>query len=117
MDNYNVILHFDQDDSKVLGMVLRNAKNYLAALPDEDFRLAIVINAGGVKQLQNLHSEYHALAGSLIGTGKVYIAVCRNALNENSLAASDIWPEVQIVPAGLVEIVKLQRAGYAYIKP
>lgn len=117
MSEYNVILHFDQNDSKVLGMVLRNAKNYLNGLPNEDFNLVIVINAGGVKLLADLNSEYHAQARKLAESGKVSIEVCQNALNEHNLGAGDIWPEPHIVPAGLVEIVKLQRKGYAYIKP
>ena len=45
------------------------------------------------------------------------IRLCRNALNDNNLTEADLWPGVEVVPAGLVEIVRLQQAGFAYIKP
>ena len=45
------------------------------------------------------------------------IRLCRNALNDNNLTEADLWPGVEVVPAGLVEIVRLQQNGFAYIKP
>ena len=45
------------------------------------------------------------------------IRLCRNALNDNNLTEADLWPGIEVVPAGLVEIVRLQQAGFAYIKP
>ena len=49
--------------------------------------------------------------------------VLRNAANyltalaEHGIDPARVWPECEIVPAGLVEVVRLQREGFAYIKP
>ena len=45
------------------------------------------------------------------------LLLCANALADNKIDHADIWPGCDVVPAGLVEIVRLQREGFAYIKP
>ncbi|MDE5878854.1 MAG: DsrE family protein, partial [Desulfovibrio sp.] len=47
----------------------------------------------------------------------VRFKICANALAENGIAHERLWPGCQVVPAGLVEVVRLQREGFAYIKP
>ena len=39
------------------------------------------------------------------------------AVADNSIDDSRLWQGCTVVPAGLVEVVRLQRAGFAYIKP
>ena len=35
----------------------------------------------------------------------------------NNVAPADLWEGCEVVPAGVVEIVKLQREGFAYLRP
>lgn len=114
--NYDLILHLDSRDPDMLRLVFRNATNYLNALHDEKFSLQIVANGGGALLFTKDHQELHSMAEPLIEKG-VIIKVCANALAEHAIDIDRVWSECRIVPAGLVEIVKLQRAGFAYIKP
>lgn len=114
--NYNLILHLDSKDEDMLRLVLRNAANYLNALPEENFQLEIVANGGGATQFTKAHSALRETALPLQQRG-VKFKVCANALAEHGINHDQVWPECIIVPAGLVEIVRLQRTGYAYIKP
>jgi uncharacterized protein len=41
----------------------------------------------------------------------------RNALAKQSLAAADLVEGCEIIPAGIVELIRLQQEGFAYIKP
>ena len=116
MGYYDLVLHVDSTDPAILKMVILNANNYLNALPSERFLLIIVANAGAVKLLTNEQQELHDFAKLVLNRG-VSLRVCANALAENNLTQENIWPQCQIVPAGLVEIVRLQREGFAYIKP
>jgi intracellular sulfur oxidation DsrE/DsrF family protein len=52
----------------------------------------------------------------LAGAGVLFTA-CRNALRARGIPESGLWPFVQIVPAGVLELIRCQREGYAYIKP
>jgi len=114
--NYNALLHLDSGEPEMFRLVARNAANYLNALPGEKFELHIVANGGGAILFTPGHSDLHELAKPLMSKG-VKFKICANALNGHGIAREHVWPECEIVPAGLVEIVKLQRAGFAYIKP
>lgn len=116
MGFYDAILHIDSADPAIFKMVMRNAVNYLNAIPAEKFELHIVANGKGVTQFTNGNDELHALALEVVARG-VVIKVCANALAENNIRHENVWPECIIVPAGLIEVVRLQKAGFSYIKP
>jgi intracellular sulfur oxidation DsrE/DsrF family protein len=55
--------------------------------------------------------------GALASAG-VEFRVCRNTLSARKIAESSLLMEAKVVPAGVVEIARLQaEEGYAYIKP
>lgn len=113
--NYNVVMHIDSGEPDRFRLVARNCANYLSALPDEKFEIAVVANAGAASLFVG-HDELRVLAEPLMAQG-VRFKICANALREQNIDPVRLWPGCLVVPAGLVEIVKLQRAGYAYIKP
>lgn len=114
--DYNLALHVDSDDSAIMKLALNNAANYFAALQAGAFSVVIVVNGPAVVLLSGAKSELAAKAIELAERG-LEIRVCSNALRANNILPEDIWPICKVVPAGIVELVHLQRAGYAYIKP
>lgn len=116
MGFYDAILHLDSSDEASGRLVFRNAANYLNALENEKFTLVIVANGGGVSLVLNSRKELRAQAEPVLQKG-VKLKVCANALREHNFSKDVIWPECEIVPAGLVEIVRLQKSGFCYIKP
>lgn len=114
--NYDLCLHVDLKDADRLALALKNARNYQNALPGETFQLVMVGNGGAVTLFTRQQTALWEVAQPLMKNGLV-IRLCQNALNDNSLTQEDLWPGVEIVPAGLVEVVRLQKSGFAYIKP
>lgn len=114
--NYDLVLHIDSGENAKMNLILRNAANYLNALPGEKFELAIAANGPGVRHFTMASNEFEEKLKELSQKG-VKFRVCANALADNGIAKDKLWPFCEVVPAGLVEIVRLQRAGYAYIKP
>ncbi|MBD5557719.1 MAG: hypothetical protein HDQ92_03990 [Desulfovibrio sp.] len=117
--NYDLCLHLDARDPAILALVLRNAENYLNGLPGESFRLDVVANGGGAPLFAAEGPEFaeaKAKVAALIKRG-VRFKLCANALAEHGIDHARLWPGCQVVPAGLVEVVRLQREGFAYIKP
>ena len=114
--DHNLVLHIDSARDDVLRLLLRNAENYLAALPGEKFELAVVANGPGVTQFRGELGELGERAKALAAQG-VKFRMCANALREKSVAPESLWPFCEIVPAGLVELVRLQKEGFAYVKP
>ena len=113
--DYDAVLHIDAEEESRFRVVARNCANYLKALPDEKFELVVIANGAAVTLFTG-HDELRALAEPLMENG-VRFKVCANALAEHNIDPVNLWPGCLVVPAGLVEIVKLQRSGYAYIKP
>lgn len=47
----------------------------------------------------------------------VYFVACNNSLISNNIKRESLIDIVNIVPSGVVELVKKQSEGYSYIKP
>ncbi|WP_297826114.1 DsrE family protein [uncultured Desulfovibrio sp.] len=114
--NYDLCLHIDSNEPAMLRMVLKNASNYIKGLPGESFQLAVVANGPAVTLFTDEHADLRELAAPLLDQG-VRVMLCANALADNSIEHSRLWQGCTVVPAGLVEVVRLQREGFAYIKP
>lgn len=114
--NYDLCLHIDSQEASMLRLVLKNAANYFKALPDERFQLIVVANGPGVTHFTRENEESRRVAAPLQEQG-MRILVCANALADNKIEHSSLWQGCEVVPAGLVEVVRLQREGFAYIKP
>ena len=100
----------------MLRLVLKNAANYIKGLPGEKFQLAVVANGPAVILFTDEHADLRELAAPLLAQG-VRVMLCANALADNKIDHARLWPGCSVVPAGLVEVVRLQREGFAYIKP
>ena len=114
--NYDLCLHIDSNDPAMLRLVLKNAANYIKGLPGEKFQLAVVANGPAVILFTDEHADLRELAAPLLAQG-VRVMLCANALADNKIDHARLWPGCSVVPAGLVDVVRLQREGFAYIKP
>jgi intracellular sulfur oxidation DsrE/DsrF family protein len=85
---------------------------------DPRTRVEIVAYGEGVQFLQNdrLFSDEGPKVAALAARGVVF-KVCENSLRAANLGRGDLLPRVEVVPSGTLEIARLQRAGYAYIRP
>lgn len=114
--NYDLVLHVDSDDPRILSLAFANVNNYRNALQDEDLHIVLVANGPGVKRFTIDDADFARQGDDLSAQG-LAIRLCANALRAFEIPRDRLWPCVSVVPAGLVELVRLQRAGYAYIKP
>ena len=113
---YNLLLHVDSDETKTLDLALSNAHHFLGAFRNETIRLVMVINGPGVKLITTDYPEQARKAAEITGKG-ASIMVCGNALKAYDMENAELWPDVEVVSSGIVEIVRLQDDGMAYVKP
>lgn len=85
---------------------------------DPRTQVVIVAYGEGVQFLQSdtLFSDEGPKVAALAERGVVF-KVCENSLRAGNLVRRDLLPRVEVVPSGTLEIARLQRAGYAYIRP
>jgi intracellular sulfur oxidation DsrE/DsrF family protein len=51
------------------------------------------------------------------GAAGVRLVACENTMASQKLAKADMLKNISYAPAGVVEIMRKQQEGYAYIRP
>lgn len=110
-----LVMQVSDNDSGKWNLALNNAKNLQQAYGADKIDIEIVTYGPGVNML-----KLDSTAANRIDEAKqsgVAIVACQNTMKNMKLTEADMLPNTSYVPAGVVEIVKKQRDGYAYIRP
>lgn len=112
--NFKAVFHVDELEKWRL--LLNNVANLMAEV-EGSLKIVVVANSVAVE-------EYvaEAFAGNLgkmesLAEQGVQFVACQNALRAHNVEQDGLPQFVQIVPAGVYELVRLQHEGYAYLKP
>lgn len=106
-----VVFHIQDRD--MWSMTLGNVANLIRASVGEEIVIEVVANANAVTGY--VGEEYEEPIRELWDKG-VTFSSCRNAMNAHQIQGEALLDAVQVVPAGVYQLVTLQEAGYAYIK-
>lgn len=118
MDDIGVVLHVDAFEPRILTMALTNAANIRKHYGATRVDVEMVVNGPAVRLLRNEPGPLRERIAAAIPA--IRISACANtirAIAEEEGAPPVLIPGVEIVPAGVVRLIELQRAGWAYIKP
>ncbi|MGI9024384.1 MAG: DsrE family protein [Burkholderiaceae bacterium] len=97
-----------------------NIRNHLQA--DPNVKIVVVGNGPGIDFMLDGAKDkngnpFDATIEGLVSKG-VQFRLCNNTLTAGRIDQSRVLPEVQIVPAGVAEVARLQaREGYVYLRP
>lgn len=114
-----VVYHMNDLEKGYAGM--RNMKNHLNALGDENLNAVMVFHSGGGfivvdgqtdKKGHTFGDEIQALANR-----GVKFALCANTVRGKKIPKDKINLNAEIVPSGVAEVAELQHKGYVYVKP
>jgi uncharacterized protein len=101
-------------------VALGNMRNHLNALGGANLDLACLLNATGIRLLLAAAEdpELGRQVAALRARGARFL-VCGNSMRGQKLAREALFQvsETDIVPAGVVELVRLQQQGFGYIRP
>jgi uncharacterized protein len=115
--DYKVVFHMDWEQPEVLNLALENMNNLLEAVPKQTISIHLVANGSAVNLFRkDVKTDYVQTIEELKQKG-VTFSMCRNALIKRNLQEKDLLESCDVVPAGILEIIKLQHSGYAYVKP
>ena len=112
-----VVFHIDELSK--WGLLLKNVANLISAYGELPRPAAIEVVANAQAVEGYLHSGTGGLGArmaSLQGQSVRFVA-CGNALRERGIGRKDLFSFVEVVPAGVRELVERQGEGYAYLKP
>lgn len=110
-----VVFQVSDADPKKWNLALNNANNVLQALGKGKVDIEIVAYGPGIGMLK-LESAVGNGVAEAVDNG-IRIVACENTMRAQKLTQGDMLPTVGFVPAGVVELMKRQQEGYAYIRP
>lgn len=116
MRTYKVIFHIDEMNKWQL--LLSNVRNLLEAIENKTISIEVLANSEAVKYYDST-KNYDININDMVtlhGKGIKFVA-CNNAIATYKIEKDKIFDFVDIVPAGVLELVEKQSEGYAYIKP
>ena len=96
-------------------LALNNAKNVQDDLGAGAVQIEIVVYGPGIGMLKQDSVAGNRVAGAL--KAGVTIVACENTMTVQKLVKDDMLPAIGYVKAGVVELMKKQQEGYAYIRP
>lgn len=96
-------------------LALNNAKNVQTDLGAKNVDIEIVAYGPGIGML-----KADSVAGNRIGEAMaagVSVVACENTMKNQKITREDMLPRIGYVEAGVVQLMKRQQQGYAYIRP
>lgn len=114
-DREKVVFQVSVGDPKTWNLTLNNAKNVQQELGSNNVDVEIVVYGPGIGMLK-FDSAVANRIDEAVGDG-VRIVACENTMKVQKLTREDMLASAGFVPAGVVELMKKQKEGYAYIRP
>ncbi|ADY73829.1 hypothetical protein Dester_1193 [Desulfurobacterium thermolithotrophum DSM 11699] len=111
-----VVFHIDSEEKKLL-MTLNNIENLLKEIPAKDISIYVVANGTSVKLLKKENAAKYIDRMKKLSDIGVKFLLCNNSLRKQNIRPDELLEFCKIVPAGVVELIRLQKEGCAYIKP
>lgn len=110
-----VVFQVSDADPQKWSLALNNVKNVADELGNDAVDLEIVVYGPGIGMLKGDSIVGKRVAEAL--KNGVKVVACENTMKGQKLVYADMLPDIGYVPAGVVELMKKQREGYAYIRP
>lgn len=111
-----LVIQVSDNDPAKWGLALNNANNVLSDLGGaKNVDLEIVVYGPGIGMLKLDSPVATRIAGAL--SSGIKVVACENTMTAQKLAQADMLPDIGYVPAGVVELMRKQQQGYAYVRP
>ena len=114
-DIEKVVIQVSDNDPAKWNLVLNNARNIQQDLGENKVDIEIVAFGPGIGMLK-FESPVAGRIDDALRAG-IRIVACQNTMKAQKLSREDMLGNIGYVPAGVVELIRKQREGYAYLRP
>jgi len=108
------VFQVTDNDPARWNLILNNMSNLREGLGSEGADIVLVAYGPGINMMK-ADSPVKARIADALKNG-VKIIVCENTMTAFKLTTADMLPDVGYVPAGVVEVMRKQQQGWAYIR-
>jgi intracellular sulfur oxidation DsrE/DsrF family protein len=77
----------------------------------------MVVNHNATKFFMKANAADHAETVATLASEGVRFLMCSNSLKNLNIDPGELIDACEVVPSGIVEVIRLQNNGYAYVKP
>jgi intracellular sulfur oxidation DsrE/DsrF family protein len=110
-----VVFQVSDNDPAKWNLALNNAKNVQQEYGADKVDIEIVAYGPGIGMLKAESTTANRVSEAT--QAGVKIVACENTMTAQKLTKADMNPAIGYVPAGVVELMKRQGEGWAYIRP
>jgi len=108
------ITTWDRDE---INHILGSANNVIKFYGVDNTEVVIVAYAQGIKALLNHHDNKIRKRVKSLMTYDVEFIACQNTMTTLKIDKKELLDGVEVVTAGIVELIERQLRGYIYIRP
>ena len=108
------VFQVTDNDPARWNMILNNMVNLKEGVGSEGVEIELVAYGPGINMLKADSPVKHRIADAL--KSGVQVNACQNTMSGMKLTPADMQPEIGYVPSGVVEVMKKQQQGWAYIR-
>jgi intracellular sulfur oxidation DsrE/DsrF family protein len=108
------IFQVTDNDPARWNMILNNMANLREGLGSEGVEIELVAFGPGLSMLKADSSSRQRIAEAL--KNGVQVNACQHTMTGMKLTPADMLPDIGYVPAGVVEVMRKQQQGWAYIR-
>ncbi|OIQ98732.1 DsrE/DsrF-like family protein [mine drainage metagenome] len=110
-----VVFQVSDGDPKKWNLALNNINNVQEALGKGKVKVELVAYGPGIGMLR-MESEVGNRVNDAVASG-VKIVACETTMRALKLTKKDMLDSIGYVPGGVIELMKREHEGYAYIRP
>ncbi|BDY12608.1 DsrE family protein [Hydrogenimonas cancrithermarum] len=111
-----IVFPITQGDDESINHVLSSANNVMKFYGPENVQIAIICYSKGIRTLLKKEKKIAVRVRSL-QTYDVEFIACGNTMRTLKIKPEDLIEDVEIVTAGIVELVERDLKGWIYIRP
>ncbi len=111
-----IVFPITHGDDESINHVLSSANNVMKFYGPENVQIAIICYSKGIRTLLKKEKKIAVRVRSLMTYDVEFIA-CGNTMRTLGIKKSDLIDGVEIVTAGIVELVERSLKGWIYIRP
>ena len=101
-------------DPQKWNLTLGNIGNAIDGIGKDNVDIELVVYGPGIVMLKKDSAVADRIAAA-VASG-VRIVACRNSMRGFKIEPADLAPGVVVVPSGVVELIRREHDGYAYVR-
>jgi uncharacterized protein len=110
-----VVFQVSDNDAGKWNLALNNAKNVQQEFGADKVEIEIVAYGPGIGMLKADATTSNRVDEA--AKSGIKVVACENTMNNQKLTKADMNANINYVPAGVVELMRLHSEGWAYIRP